>query len=188
MRSVRWAMVVALATALCVAGVSLAESGGSGGQESEKASAAQKKKRRGPAGPRGPQGPEGPPGLPGPAGPTGATGPAGPPGAPGPAGPPGAAALWARVDENQSIEASRGVTAVVRAAAGLYRVSFNQTISGCAAIASVGQTSPAAGDNNQSGEASAGPNPALGSNIVSVATFNSAGTFADKPFAVMVVC
>jgi hypothetical protein len=87
MRSVRWALTAALVTALVVAGVSLAESGGPKGDKAT-ASAA-KKGRRGPPGPRGPRGPEGPPGPQGSAGSPGPPGAAGEQGPKGDTGPPG---------------------------------------------------------------------------------------------------
>jgi hypothetical protein len=121
----------------------------------------------------------------GPAGPAGAPGPAGSAGPPGPAGAP-ATKLWATVDENSIVVRSSGSVSMNRVAGGLYRLTFPVSVTSCAAVASVAATS--AGNNLQSGEAAAAPSPGLGANIISVATFTTDGSFADKPFTVEVVC
>jgi hypothetical protein len=148
---------------------------------------------QGPAGDPGPQGPKGDSGQQGPTGPQGLkgdTGPQGPKGDPGPQGPAGSGGpgskLWAVVDENSIVVRSSGSVSVNRVGGGLYRLTFPQDVSGCAAVASVASTT--AGSNLQTGEAAADASPELGPNIISVATFTSTGSFTDKPFAVAVFC
>jgi hypothetical protein len=135
-----------------------------------------------PAGAAGPAGPAGP------AGAAGATGPSGPAGSSGPSGPAGSSAtkLWAVVDENSVIVRSSGSVQINKASAGLYRLTFPQNVTLCGSVASIAATS--AGNNLQPGEAATSTSPGLGANIISVATFSSAGSFTDKPFTVAVFC
>jgi hypothetical protein len=116
-------------------------------------------------------------------------GPQGKQGLQGPSGAPGAPAtkLWAVVNETSTIVRSSGGVTISRVAAGLYRLTFPQNVANCAAVVSIGATT--VGNNLQSGEASASASGAgLGTNVVSVATFNDSGTFTDKPFDVAVFC
>jgi hypothetical protein len=73
-------------------------------------------------------------------GPRGATGPAGAQGLAGAQGPAGASAtaLFAVVDENGVLLKGSGVTAVQRTTLGRYLVTFNRTVTDCAAIAGAG--------------------------------------------------
>lgn len=94
---------------------------------------------QGPEGAQGPQGDKGDTGATGPQGPQGIQGPKGDTGPQGPAGPAGTA-LWARVAANGALIAGSGVTQVSKAAwdgapPGIYFVYFNQSVSGCAYIA-----------------------------------------------------
>jgi hypothetical protein len=143
----------------------------------------------GPAGPTGPQGPKGDTGPTGPAGPTGPqgpkgdTGPTGPAGPTGPQGPP-ATKLWAVVLADGSLVRSSGATASSRITDGEYRVDFNQNVTACAYLATIG--------NPQAG----GPPPGAivtalrvgTTNAVYVATFDLAGTHADRNFHLAVFC
>jgi hypothetical protein len=96
--------------------------------------------------------------------------------------------LWAVVDENSAIVRSSGGVTINRTNAGLYRLTFPQNVTQCAAVVSLGATS--VGNNLQPGEAAASASGGnIGTNVVSVATFNDAGTsFLDKPFDVAVFC
>lgn len=90
MRNWRIALVVGLACAASVTGVSIA---GSPSDEPEATESKQNRPKRGRVGPRGPQGPQGPQGAQGLQGAQGPIGPQGPVGPQGPAGAGGAPAL-----------------------------------------------------------------------------------------------
>jgi Collagen triple helix repeat (20 copies) len=90
----------------------------------------------GPTGPAGPTGATGPTGTTGAAGTSGATGPTGATGAQGTA----ATKLWAVVASNGSLSRGSGATASTRTGTGVYRVTFNHTVTACAYIASLGDT------------------------------------------------
>jgi Collagen triple helix repeat (20 copies) len=157
----------------------------------------------GAAGPTGPAGPTGSKGATGPAGPTGskgATGPAGPTGAKGPTGPAGptgpqgpkgdkgdpATRLWAVVTGDAGLVRSSGATdsSRVLGLAGTYRVTFNQDVTACSYLATIGN--PGAG------------NPLHGTivtalragttNAVFVETRDVAGNLADRGFHLAVFC
>jgi hypothetical protein len=126
----------------------------------------------------------------GPAGPQGAKGDAGTAGQPGTPGAPGqdgtsALRLFASVNENQVVVRSNPSVTIVRVFAGLYRVDFGRDVSACTPIATVGATS--AGNNLQPGEAGATPVTSEVTKI-GVATRDSAGAFADKPFQLALAC
>ena len=70
-------------------------------------------------------GPQGPPG------PTGPSGPSGPAGA-------AATALWASVDQNGTLVRNRGATSSQRNGTGSYQVIFNQNVTGCVYLATLG--------------------------------------------------
>jgi hypothetical protein len=120
---------------------------------------------------------------------TGATGPAGPAG---PAGAP-ATRLWALVDHTGALVDGSGATAATRLGAGLFRVTFNQTITAC--ISQAGSTDVTGGavptgaiamivatDNRQQANAS----------TVDVSTTDPAGNLTDPAsgdgFTVTVFC
>jgi hypothetical protein len=149
----------------------------------------------GPAGPTGPKGATGPAGSTGPKGTTGPAGPTGPKGATGPAGPtgpkgdkgdPGAAAtkLWAVVLADGTLVRSSGATASSHLTGGEYRVDFNQNVTACAYLATIGNP------------AELEPPPGaiitalrIGTtNAVYVATFTLTGTRSDRNFHLAVFC
>jgi hypothetical protein len=140
-------------------------------------------------GPRGPRGPRGFRGLRGLRGLTGPAGPAGPAGAAGPAGPKGdkgdsASGLWAVVDSAGALSRGKGVSSVQKlAAAGQYLVTFNQDITGCGYVGSIGGPTT----TNTPGEISPAQRTGV-AQAVEVWTFNSAGALTDKPFYLAVFC
>ena len=123
-----------------------------------------------------------------PAGPTGPAGPAGPAGAAGPAGPAGPAGsvtrLTAVVNSSGSIARSQGTTSAGRTAAGQYEVIFNQDVTSCTYVASLG--------NPASGTPAAGTATVASRNLVPngvfVATYNAAGAATDRSFHLVAVC
>jgi Collagen triple helix repeat (20 copies) len=92
------------------------------------------------AGLRGPAGPQGAAGATGPRGERGPQGERGPEGPTGPEGPPGlpATGLFAHVSDTGVLQYGGGVTAATRLAAGQYTVTFDEPITSCVAIGSVG--------------------------------------------------
>ena len=140
----------------------------------------------GPEGARGQQGARGPQGTRGPAGPTGPTGPQGPKGDKGDKGDPGPSAtkLWAVVNSSGSIARSSGTTSAGRLDDGDYEVIFNQDVSSCAFVASVGST----GNGTPSAGMATTGRRAGNTNGVQVSTYTDAGASADKPFHVVVIC
>jgi len=107
----------------------------------------------GPQGPHGATGPAGPQGVAGPAGPQGATGPAGPQGATGPAGPQGVAGtsatrLFAFVNDVGQLQYGTGVTAATQVAAGVYNVTFDQSLTRCVALGTIGLANGFTGFND----------------------------------------
>ena len=126
--------------------------------------------------------PKGPRGLAGPAGPAGAQGPAGPAGASGPAGA-AATALWASIDDNGTLVRNKGAASSLRTATGQYQVIFNQDVTGCVYVATLGGPTI----DNTVGEVSTAQKEAI-TGGVSVWTYNSAGTLTNKDFFVAVFC
>lgn len=124
-------------------------------------------------------------------GPTGTTGSAGTSGATGPTGATGAQGtaatkLWAVVASNGSLSRGSGATASTRTGTGVYRVTFNQTVTACAYIASLGDTgSTAPGEGNfisTSGDAG-------NTSAVDVYAWNRNGLAAeDHAFHLAVLC
>ena len=124
--------------------------------------------------------------------PVGPTGPAGPAGAPGPAGAAGPAGpagtvtrLTAVVNASGSLARSQGTTSAGRVGLGQYEVIFTQDVTTCTYVAAIGNA--AAGAVTPVGQASVVPRNG-NANGVGVATFDSAGAFADRPFHLIVVC
>jgi hypothetical protein len=112
-------------------------------------------------------------------GPRGRTGPAGP------AGPPGAVTrLWAVANASGSIARSAGTTSAGRLAAGVYEVIFNQNVSNCVFVGSVGD----AGEGTGTSGALTTSRRAGNANGVRVETRNLAGALADRAFHLIVVC
>jgi len=124
-----------------------------------------------------------------PAGPTGPAGPAGPAGAAGPAGPAGPAGavtkLTAVVNASGSLARSQGTTSAGHVGTGLYEVIFNQNVTACTYVASIGNPTP--GALTPYGMISVVPRNG-NANGVGVATLNTAGAAADLPFHLIVVC
>lgn len=136
----------------------------------------------GPTGPAGPTGATGPTGTTGAAGTSGATGPAGATGAQGTA----ATKLWAVVASNGSLSRGSGATASARTGTGVYRVTFNQSVTACAYIASLGDTgSTAPGEGNFIGTSGDAGN----TSAVDVYAWNRNGLAAeDHAFHLAVLC
>ncbi|MGH3134213.1 MAG: hypothetical protein ACRDNY_10830, partial [Gaiellaceae bacterium] len=109
-----------------------------------------------------------------------------PAGAAGPAGPAGSVTrLSAVVNASGSLARSQGTTSAGRVGLGLYEVIFNQDVTGCTYTASIGN--PTAGLATPAGETSVVPRNG-NANGVGVATRDSAGAAADRPFHLIVVC
>jgi hypothetical protein len=112
-------------------------------------------------------------------------GPRGPRGLAGPAGPQGAVTrLWAVTNGSGSIARSAGTTSAGRLAAGVYEVVFNQNVTNCAFVGSVGG---AAEETGTSGALTVSRR-AGNANAVRVETRNLAGALADRAFHLLVVC
>jgi hypothetical protein len=152
----------------------------------------------GPAGPTGPKGATGPAGSTGPKGATGPAGPTGPKGATGPAGPtgpqgpkgdkgdPGAPAtkLWAVVIADGTLVRNSGATASSHITGGEYQVTFNQNVTACSYLATIGNPAefePPPGAIITALRAGT-------TNAVYVATFDLAGTHSDRNFHLAVFC
>ncbi|MEP7223955.1 MAG: hypothetical protein ABI783_03225 [Actinomycetota bacterium] len=121
-----------------------------------------------------------------PAGPAGPSGPTGAAGAAGPAGPAGVVTrLTAVANASGSLARSQGTTSAGRVGLGLYEVIFNQDVTGCTYVATIGN--PTAGAALPTGHAVVVPRSG-NANGVGVATFDAAGTLADRPFHLIVVC
>jgi hypothetical protein len=134
---------------------------------------------RGPRGLRGFPGPEGTPGAPG------ATGPEGPAGPSGPAGAAGTVTrLTAVVNESGSLARSQGTTSSGRISEGQYEVIFNQSVTACTYVASIGNPGTVIASSGEIGVSSRTAN----ANGVLVATRNSGGTLTDHAFHLVVVC
>ncbi len=127
-------------------------------------------------GPRGPRGPRGFRGLRGPVGPRGPAGPAGPKGD-------SATALWAAVDSAGALARGKGVSSTQKLGTGDYLVTFNQDVTGCSYVASVGGPTTA----NTPGEVSPAQRTGV-TQAVEVETYTSAGANADRAFYVAVFC
>ena len=133
--------------------------------------------------PRGPRGLRGFPGAPGAPGPQGPAGPAGPTGPAGPAGT--VTRLTAVVNSSGSIARSQGTTSAGRVQTGAYEVLFNQNVSACTYVATLGDPSTGVPPSGEIGVSTRSTNP----NGVLVVTRNSAGTLAvDSSFHLVVVC
>lgn len=129
-----------------------------------------------------PKGPRGLAGPAGPAGPAGSQGPAGPAGASGPKGD-SATALWASIDDNGTLVRNKGAASALRTATGQYQVVFNQDVTGCVYVATLGGPTT----DNTVGEVSTAQKAAINGGV-SVWTYNSAGAATNKDFFVAVFC
>jgi Collagen triple helix repeat (20 copies) len=156
---------------------------------------------QGPPGPTGPTGPQGPTGAQGPKGDTGPTGPAGQQGPTGPQGPTGsigptgpqgpkgdkgdpATRLWAVVTGDGSLVRSSGATASSHITTGEYRVDFNQNVTACSYLATIGNP----GINEPPPGAIITALRVGTTNAVYVATSDLAGTHSDRNFHLAVFC
>jgi hypothetical protein len=124
---------------------------------------------RGPAGPAGPQGAQGPQGPQGLQGLTGATG--------------SVTKLTATLASTGSTTRQQNVTSSAKLGTGAYEVIFNQNVSQCTYLATPGS----AGGGTPHGHVSIEPR-STNANGVFVATANPAGTEADLPFHIAVIC
>ena len=116
----------------------------------------------------------GPPGPPGAAGPTGPTGPAG-----------AVTRLTAVVNASGSIARSQGTTSAGRLQEGAYEVVFNQSVTACTYVATLGNaTTTVLIPPGSIGVASRSGN----ANGVLVETFDEFGGLADRPFHLAVIC
>ena len=132
-----------------------------------------------------PRGPRGPRGFTGEAGAPGAAGAAGPSGPSGPAGPAGSVTkLTAVLNASGSISRSQGTTSAGRLQLGAYEVIFNQNVSACTYIATLGSPTTTPPTPGSIGVASRQGN----ANGVVVVTYDAAGALADRPFHLAVVC
>ena len=93
--------------------------------------------------------------------------------------------LWAVVDINANqtitVTRSKGVTGSSKLGTGVYTITFNRNVSGCASVATI--------DQSQVGFVSAQLNSFVATERdVVVSTYDSDGTVADLPFQVVVHC
>jgi hypothetical protein len=117
--------------------------------------------------------------------PQGPAGPAGPTGPAGPAGPAGTVTrLTAVVNSSGSLARSQGTTSAGRVATGSYEVIFSQDVTNCTYVASIGNPDVLTPPDGAIGVARRNGNP----NGVFVATRDTAGALADRPFHLVVVC
>ena len=113
--------------------------------------------------------------------------PPGPQGPAGPAGAPGAAAtaLWAVVASNGTVPRSKGLGAGSnRSALGSYSVVFNQDVTSCSFVATVGATGASVAPTGVATVAGLTGN----ANGVYVRTQANGGANADRPFHLAVFC
>jgi hypothetical protein len=91
--------------------------------------------------------------------------------------------MWASVDQNGTLVRSKGVASALKIATGQYQVVFNQDVTGCGYLASVGGP----GNAPTTGEATVSQrvNIAAGVHVVTSA---SAGGLSDRPFFVAAFC
>jgi hypothetical protein len=151
----------------------------------------------GPAGPKGDTGPAGPTGPLGPTGPRGLPGTNGTPGTPGKDGAPGkdATKLFVSARENGNITEQSGGVTIARTgdagggtAKGVYVLQFPQDVTHCVPVGTIGETT---GNGLAPGQITArvdGHAVPQDTNFVDVVTYNSAGTAADLPFNLAVLC
>lgn len=139
----------------------------------------------GPAGPGGPKGDTGPTGLQGPKGDTGTNGTNGSPGTP-------ATKLWAVVNSDGTLARGSGAAAAERASTGIYQVKFNQDVTACSWVATIGnpQIFTAASGFITTGVASifTGLIFITVPDTLLVTTRDPANAAADRPFHIAVFC
>jgi hypothetical protein len=153
-----------------------------------------------PPGPQGVPGAQGAPGAQGPAGEPGPKGDQGPAGVNGEKGGNGAPAtrLWAVVNGyDGTLSRGSGVIATARRYAGQYTVQFNQDVSQCSYLATIGSPSPYYGNfisfpigfavAMPASVQNAGPTIALPDTVM-VGTADKTATFVDTHFHLAVFC
>jgi hypothetical protein len=130
---------------------------------------------KGATGPRGPAGAAGAAGAAGVAGSQGATGAQGAPGQP-------ATKLFVAVDADGALTKNSGATLAERVSAGVYRVTFNTTITNCVYLATGGQDAGALfGDYHLY-------TSRTGTNTVNVQIFDEKNNPLDQSFYLAVFC
>ncbi|HEY7691561.1 MAG TPA: hypothetical protein VH816_04385 [Gaiellaceae bacterium] len=87
------------------------------------------------------------------------------------------------VDGAGALSRNKGVSSSQRLGAGDYLVTFNQDISACSYVASIGGPTTA----NTPGEISPAQRTGVAA-AVEVETYNSAGASTDRPFYLAVFC
>jgi hypothetical protein len=118
----------------------------------------------------------------GPAGPIGLAGPAGPAGPAGEKGEP-ASKQWAVVRNDAGIvRQSGGISVAKGAGAGLYVVTFPQSVSACAPVVSL------SGTGSSPDEGSASATPGQQATQYTVQTLDSGGDHSNETFAIAVFC
>jgi hypothetical protein len=118
-------------------------------------------------------------------GPTGAAGATGKEGAKGSTGPEGAVSkLFAVVSEAGTLVRGSGVTSVSKSATGNYVVTFNQEITGCAFLGTIGATGFIGFERGEIDVAGSGGS----TNGVFVETENGTGTLENRSFHLAVIC
>jgi hypothetical protein len=107
-------------------------------------------------------------------------------GAPGPTGAAGAAAtkLWAMVTSAGRLARGSGVVSVTPGSTGSYTVVFNQNVSACGFLAQIADPGTSTPSFGHIGATLRSDNP----DAVQVATGNTSGTAANRPFMVAVFC
>jgi hypothetical protein len=113
---------------------------------------------------------------PGPRGRTGATGPAGPPGV--------VTRLWAVANASGSLARAAGTTSSGRLGTGVYEVVFNQAVTNCVFVGSVGDAAAGTGTAG----ALTVTQRAGNANAVRVETRTLGNVLADRAFHLLVVC
>jgi hypothetical protein len=89
------------------------------------------------------------------------------------------APLWAGVSANGTLSRSKGVDGSVKGPTGIYNISFNRDVSQCAYAATL--------TDSVTGEISV-TQDAVKPDEVDVTAWTSAGSAADKPFYLVVLC
>ena len=90
---------------------------------------------------------------------------------------------WGVINSNGSFVRGAGVTQSVRTGTGQYELTFNQAVTGCAFLATLGRPSSLA---PQAGEIGVGH--AISDNGLRVRTWNSAGNLSDRSFHIALSC
>ena len=92
--------------------------------------------------------------------------------------------VWGVIDSNGSLVRGAGVTSTSRPSAGAYHIVFNQDVTGCAYLATLGRIGAQVA---QPGEIGTGGLPGT-PNGVWVRTRDSAGNVSDRSFHIAIAC